>query len=143
MGVNTARRVLGGLWLLAAVMGPSAAEAEEFNGKTAAYIDWAVKNCEVKSTDQEHKLVEQVNANDKSHDAFQRQYMAQFQAKELVEAGVDTKSRQAKCDSLKEWFGPAGTHLAGLMTWEKAPAGSPGSSSTAAGGGKKGRRHSQ
>lgn len=118
--------------------------AEEFNGKTAAYIDWAVKNCGCKSTDQEHKLVEHANATDKGHDAFQRAYLAQFQSKELSEGPVDEKARQEKCEGLKGLYGPTGSRVAGLIVWDKAPGSATASSGSSAApvSGKRGR-HAQ
>lgn len=128
------------LGALLAVTAQSA--AEEFSGKTAAYIDWAVKNCSCKSTDQEHKLVEQANATDKAHDSFQKAYLLQFQSKELSEVPAGERALQDKCDGLKGLFGPSGSRIAGLITWDKAPASASSSSSSAAAASrtKRGRR---
>ena len=121
------------------------AAAQEFTGKLAADIDWAVKNCECKSTDQEHLLVEQANASDKSRGAFQRAYLAQFQSKDLSEALADDRARQSKCEALKGLYGPMGTLASGLISWDKAPASTSTSSMSSAvpAGSKRGRRHAQ
>jgi len=117
------------------------AHAEDFTGKTAAYIDWAVKNCGAKGSDQEHKLVEAVNASDKGHAAFLAQYTAQYQVKELSEATDDPTKRMAKCDNLKDWYGPKGERQAGLLVWDKPAVASSGATpARAASGGKKSRR---
>ena len=53
-----------GLGLVALFLWPSLALADKLlSGEDAAYIDWSVNNCGTKSTDKEHAMVDQANAN--------------------------------------------------------------------------------
>jgi hypothetical protein len=61
------RTTVGMIVSIAHVLG-----AEAFSGRDAVYIDWGVKNCEAVSTDKEHALIEQANANSRSN--FIEQY---------------------------------------------------------------------
>jgi hypothetical protein len=107
------------------------------SGEDAAYIDWSVKNCAAKSTDKEHTMVDQANAKDSAE--FLRKYMS----KDLSDALATPSKQAAMCADIKKWYGPNGSRIAGLITWESAAAASsPDKPATDTTAGKKGRRRS-
>ena len=85
---------------------------KQLSGEDAAYIDWAVNNCEVKSTDKEHAMVDQANAKDA--DAFLRKY----QSKNLSDAQSSPAKQASMCSDIKAWYGPYGSRFADLIKWE-------------------------
>jgi hypothetical protein len=88
------------------------------NGKDAAYIDWGAKNCGVTSTDKEHAMVDQANAKDR--DGFLRQYLQEYQNKNLADALATLSKQEAMCKDIKTWYGPLGTRIGNLIKWELA-----------------------
>jgi hypothetical protein len=90
------------------------------SGEDAAYIDWGVKNCGAKSTDKEHALVEQ--ATTKDHDGFTRHYLARYQSQTLVDALASASRQEGMCTDIKAWYGPQGSRLTDLITWDRATA---------------------
>jgi hypothetical protein len=91
------RLVLGILaWVLSAA---SASAGPAFSGEDAAYIDWGAKNCATKSTDKEHTIVDEANAKDSAG------FLRKYQGKDLS-------------DQIKGWYGPGGSRIAGMITWE-------------------------
>jgi hypothetical protein len=113
----------------------------KFTGKDAAYIDWAAKNCEAASTEKEHKLAEEGNA--KGGDQFIREWTEQGSK---IAAGSSTPSKQeAMCSDIKEWYGPSGSRLSGLITWKREPPTQTKSSSNSQSpdSGKRGKRSGQ
>jgi hypothetical protein len=86
-----------------------------FTGKDAAYIDWGVKNCDVVSSEKEHKLAEQANANGGN------QFIQQWtdESSKLAEA-FKTQGKQASfCSDIKEWYGPLGSRISELINWKR------------------------
>ena len=124
---------------LVALLLPSGGAAAEkgLSGEDAAYIDWGVNNCGAISTDKEHAMVDQANAKDLA--GFMRQYMG----KDLSDA-LSTPNKQAEmCADIKDWYGPLGSRIPGLLKWNRAAAAAPdkaANSSSSAGG--RGRRRS-
>lgn len=107
--------VLGAL-----LLAPASGTAEEaFTGATAALLDWAVKSCEVKGSDRLHTLVAQ--AKSKGEDAFSKQYMKGFGAKDLADANASDGNTKAFCTKLKEWYGRSGSRIAGLIDTPSEP----------------------
>jgi len=86
-----------------------------FSGEDAAYVDWAVKNCEGKSTDKEHAMVDQANAKDAP--GFLRKYLG----KDLSGALATPSKQAALCAQIKDWYGPQGSRFADLLSWQSAP----------------------
>ena len=79
---------------------PGLALAEEqLSGEDAAHIDWAVKNCGVKSTDKEHAMVDQANAKDAI--VFLRKYLRKYLSKNLR----DAQSSPRACDDVRGYQG--------------------------------------
>jgi hypothetical protein len=103
------------LVLVAAVFSTHGIADTKFTGKDAAYIDWAAKNCEVASTEKEHKLAEEGNA--KGGDQFIRQWTEQ--GSKLTEVSNTPSKQEAMCSDIKEWYGPSGSRLSGLITWKR------------------------
>lgn len=99
---------------IALVVSPAVAETY-LTGKDAAHIDWSVKNCVVTSTDKEHAMVDQANARGK--DQFIAQWFAE--SAKLAEAANTPSKRDEKCSDIKSWYGPAGSRIAGLISWTK------------------------
>jgi len=109
------------LWVgLSSVFAGQAAAAGTLTGEMAAYIDWGVKNCDGKSTDTEHKLVEEVTSNEKSKAAFQSAYLKQYQAKDFTDANANGPAMLKMCATIKEWFGPSGSKMPNLIIWTKS-----------------------
>jgi len=111
-------------------------------GKDAAYIDWGAKNCGVTSTDKEHAMVDQANAKDR--DGFLRQYLQEYQNKNLADALATPNKQEAMCKDIKTWYGPLGTRIGDLLKWEhtaSTPDKTPGANTASKKGGR--RRSSQ
>ncbi len=106
------------------------------SGEDAAYIDWGVNNCGVKSTDKEHAMVDQANAKDSA--AFLRKY----QVTNLGDALASPSKQAALCADIKAWYGPYGSRFADLIRSENSPAASASDKGAAAATGRKGRRRS-
>ena len=107
------------------------------SGEDAAYIDWSVKNCETKSTDKEHTLVDQANAKDAAG------FMRKYQSTNLSEVTSSPSKQEAMCADIKAKFGPSGNRIPGLITWQDAGAAMPDKPATATAGRKGKRRSSQ
>lgn len=109
-----------GLPLLAAFsLWPGQALADkQLSGEDAAYIDWAVNNCGVKSTDKEHTMVDQAIATDSA--AFLRKYVS----KNLSDAQSSPAKQASMCADIKSWYGPYGSRFADLIKWESGGASS-------------------
>ena len=110
-----------GLLLLATFsIWPGQALADkQLSGEDAAYIDWAVNNCGVKSTDKEHAMVDEANAKDAAT------FLRKYQSKNLSDAQSSPAKQSSMCADIKAWYGPFGSRFADLIKWE-----SGGSSST-------------
>jgi hypothetical protein len=110
-----------GLLLLATFsISPGQALADkQLSGEDAAYIDWAVNNCGVKSTDKEHAMVDEANAKDAAT------FLRKYQSKNLSDAQSSPAKQSSMCADIKAWYGPFGSRFADLIKWE-----SVGSSST-------------
>jgi len=91
---------------------------KQLSGEDAAYIDWAVNNCGVKSTDKEHTMVDQANAKDAA--TFLRKYVS----KNLSDAQSSPAKQSSMCADIKAWYGPYGSRFADLITWERGGASS-------------------
>lgn len=106
--------------MLATLSGTAANAADgqisgQISGKDAAYIDWAVRNCEVASTDKEHMLIERMTPKDRV--VFSKQYESIN-----LTALVETPAKQeAMCKDIRAWYGPDGSRIAGLLKWERSP----------------------
>ena len=128
------------LSLVALLISHGGAAAEKgLSGEDAAFIDWGVNNCGAISTDKEHAMVDQANTKDSA--GFLRQYMG----KDLSGA-LSTPNKQASmCADIKDWYGPLGSRIPGLLTWERtvAPATDKAAKSPATTGGKGRRRSTQ
>jgi hypothetical protein len=130
------RSVFAG-WLVLALTSPPALAAESISGADAAYLDWAVVNCELKTTDKEHGLAEAANATGGA--AFQKGLVEQ---RRRLAAVTTPTAKASLCGDLKDWYGPSGSRTEGLLTWPQAPA--PGVSvgkKTGSEGGGKGGGH--
>jgi hypothetical protein len=126
-----------GLALVALIVWPGLALADKtLSGEDAAYIDWGVNNCGVKSTDKEHVMVDQANAKDA--DAFLKKY----QSKDLNGALASPSKQAAMCADIKAWYGPFGSRFVDLIKWEGSPAGAVSDKSATTTSGRKGRRRS-
>jgi hypothetical protein len=84
-----------------------------FTGKDAAYIDWGVKNCEVVSSEKEHKLAEQANAKGQ----FIKQWTEE--SSKLAEASKNQDKQASMCSDIKEWYGPLGSRISELIKWKR------------------------
>jgi hypothetical protein len=126
-----------GLVLIALIIWPGLVLADKIlSGEDAAYIDWAVNYCGVKSTDKEHTMVDQANAKDR--DAFLKKY----QSKDMSDA-LSAPSKQASmCADIKTWYGPFGSRFSDLIKWDSSSAAPASDKSTTATAGRKGRRRS-
>jgi hypothetical protein len=109
---------IGRLLLLAAFsFWPGQALADkQLSGEDAAYIDWAVNNCGVKSTDKEHVMVDQANTKDSA--TFLRKYLS----KNLTDAQSSPAKQSSMCTDIKAWYGPYGSRFADLIRWESGGA---------------------
>ena len=117
-------------------MWPGLALADkQLSGEDAAYIDWAVKNCGVKSTDKEHVMLDQANAKDATD------FLRKYRSKNLSDAQSSSAKLATMCADIKAWYGPYGSRFAGLIKWESGGASSTSDtpSSTAS---RRGRRRS-
>jgi hypothetical protein len=85
---------------------------KQLSGEDAAYIDWAVNNCEVKSTDKEHVMVDQANAKDSAT------FLRKYQSKNLTDAQSSPAKQSSMCADIKAWYGPYGSRFADLIKWE-------------------------
>jgi hypothetical protein len=116
---------------------PSLALADNLlSGEDAAYIDWGVNNCSVKSTDKEHTMVDQANA--KNAAGFLRKY----QTKDLSGALSTPAKQAALCADIKAWYGPYGSRFADLIRWESAPTSTASDKPAGASSPSKGRKRS-
>jgi hypothetical protein len=110
-----------GLVLIALIVWPGFALADKMlSGEDAAYIDWAVNNCGVKSTDKEHAMVE-------------------YQGTDLSDARSSPGRQAAMCGDIKTWYGPYGSRFIDLIKWDSSSAAPASDKSTAATAGRKGR----
>ena len=106
-----------GLGMLAWVLSATAAPAgPAFSGEDAAYIDWGAKNCATKSTAKEHAMVDEANAKDSAG------FLRKYQGKDLSDALSTPNKQTAMCDQIKGWYGPNGSRIAGMITWENTGA---------------------
>jgi hypothetical protein len=141
IGLALATLVAGsGLALATLVAGSGLALADKMlTGEDAAYIDWGVKNCGVKSTDKEHAMVDKANAKDAAG------FLRTYQSKDLSDARSSPSKQEAVCSDVKTWYGPFGSRFADLIKWDNSPSTAASDKSapatTAAGKGK--RRPSQ
>jgi hypothetical protein len=121
----------------------TARAADVFTGGDAAYVDWAVKNCKAKSTDKEHRLVDQVTANNR--EVFLKQYTAEFQGKKLTDAAATPDKVEDLCAELKGRYGPTGSRASDLLGWSDEPTQgqSVGKASKSDGGQQRKRRQQQ
>ena len=105
-------KTITALIVLCTATAPCAAFAEEgFSGKEAAYIDWSVKNCELASTAREHTLVDQTKARNEGD--FNKQWTSD--SYKLLEAPSSPKQIEVLCTQIKDWYGPLGTQIPGLV----------------------------
>jgi hypothetical protein len=126
-----------GLVLVTLSVWPSLVLADKgLSGEDAAYIDWSVNNCGTKSTDKEHTMVDEANAKD------QAGFLRKYQSTDLSDAGSSPSKLEAKCADIKGWYGPTGSRIPGLITWQNAGAAPPDKSASAATTGRKGKRRS-
>jgi hypothetical protein len=91
---------------------------KQLSGEDAAYIDWAVNNCEVKSTDKEHAMVDQANAKDSAT------FLRKYQSKDLTDAQSSPAKQSSMCADIKAWYGPFGSRFADLIKWQSGGASS-------------------
>jgi hypothetical protein len=103
-----------GLLLLATFsIWPGQALADkQLSGEDAAYIDWAVNNCGVKSTDKEHAMVDQANTKDSAT------FLRKYQSKNLSDAQSSPAKQSSMCADIKAWYGPYGSRFADLIKSE-------------------------
>ena len=107
-----------GLLLLAtsSVWPDQALADKQLSGEDAAYIDWAVNNCGVKSTDKEHAMVDQANAKDAAT------FLRKYQSRNLSDAHSLRLRSSRRCAPIKAWYGPYGSRFADLIKWESGGA---------------------
>jgi hypothetical protein len=98
---------------LVAIVPMSARAADVLTGKDAAYIDWAARNCGMRSTPKEHGLIDQAKA--KGAAVFDKQYMQQYQDKALADALASPGKTKLMCEDIKSWYGGAGSRIDGLV----------------------------
>ena len=95
---------------------PRAAAGEpKFGGAEAADMDWAVINCEFKATEKERQLADAGNAT--GSPAHQK--ALQEQRAKLRNIATPT-AIASRCEEMKSLYGPAGSKIAGLLTWPQA-----------------------
>ena len=116
----------------------AAGAAEVISGRDAAYIDWAVRNCAVKSSAKEHGLIDQSKLINET--AFTRDYMSAFQSKVLADAISTPQKTDTLCTEIKAWYGPIGSRIADLLVWAEAPPPDKPKAATATAKGDGGRR---
>jgi hypothetical protein len=123
-----------GLVLIALIVWPGFALADKMlSGEDAAYIDWAVNNCGVKSTDKEHAMVDQANAEDAAG------FLKKYQGTDLSDARSSPGRQAAMCGDIKTWYGPYGSRFIDLIKWDSSSAAPASDKSTAATAGRKSR----
>ena len=129
---------LMGLVVLLSVVPAQAADT--LHGSDAAYLDWAVVTCEFKTTVKEHELADAANRTGGA--AYQQDFQQQ-RAKLL--APLSPTAQTSRCEEMKDWYGPSGSKIAGLLTWPQAPQpGVPvGKKTGSEGGGKGGGRRNK
>ena len=110
---------IGPLLLATVSIWPGQALADKhLSGEDAAYIDWAVNNCGVKSTDKEHAMVDQANAKDSAT------FLRKYQSKNLSDAQSSPAKQSSMCGDIKAWYGAYGSRFADLIKWESGGASS-------------------
>jgi hypothetical protein len=116
---------------------PGLAIADQLlSGEDAAYIDWGVNNCAVKSTDKEHAMVDRASAKDAAG------FLRKYQSKDLSAAGSSPAKVAALCADIKAWYGPFGSRFADLIRWESASAATTSEQASARTEARKGRKRS-
>lgn len=106
-----------GLGMIAwTVCATAAAAGPAFSGEDAAYIDWGAKNCATKSTAKEHALVDEANTKDSAG------FLRKYQGKDFGDVLSTPNKQTAMCDQIKSWYGPGGSRIAGMITWENTTA---------------------
>ena len=106
-----------GLEMIACALCATAALAgPTLSGEDAAYIDWGAKICGTKSTAKERAMVDQANARDATD------FLRKYQGKDLSDATSTPSKQTAMCDSIKGWYGPGGSRIADMITWESTAA---------------------
>jgi len=87
---------IGPLLLATVSIWPGQALADKhLSGEDAAYIDWAVNNCGVKSTDKEHAMVDQANAKDAAT------FLRKYQSMNLSDAQSSPAKQSSMCGDIK------------------------------------------
>src|SRR6185295_4311616 len=119
-GAMRGKRVGAAILAFAVGLSSSAFCEEAFTGETAAYVDWAVKNCEFKGSDKTRQLVEQLKA--KGDTAFSSHYMKGFYSKEIAAANADRTGTENLCTKMSDWYGRSGSKIAGLVVVPSEPA---------------------
>jgi hypothetical protein len=127
-----------GLLLLATFsIWPGQALADkQLSGEDAAYIDWAVNNCGVKSTDKEHAMVDEANAKDAAT------FLRKYQSKNLSDAQSSPAKQSSMCADIKAWYGPLGSRFADLIKWESGVASSTSDTTPQSTASRRGRKRS-
>ena len=127
-----------GLLLLATFsISPGQALADkQLSGEDAAYIDWAVNNCGVKSTDKEHAMVDEANAKDAAT------FLRKYQSKNLSDAQSSPAKQSSMCADIKAWYGPLGSRFADLIKWESGGASSTSDTTPQSTASRRGRKRS-
>ncbi|RTL59700.1 MAG: hypothetical protein EKK41_29320 [Hyphomicrobiales bacterium] len=92
---------------------PARGVEDVFTGEIAALLDWSVNNCDFKSSDKAHKLVEAEKA--KSEAKFSDSYLKGFSGKLLSEAKQSRNAAEKLCGQIKDWYGTGGSRIAGLV----------------------------
>ena len=116
---------------------PSLAVADKLlSGEDAAYIDWGVNNCSVKSTDKEHAMVDQANAKDAAG------FLRKYQIKDLSDALASPAKQAALCAEIKGWYGPYGSKFTDLIKWDSPSASTASDKPASTSPPNKGRRRS-
>jgi hypothetical protein len=106
-----------GLAILALSLSAAVASAgPALSGEDAAYIDWGARNCGTKSTSKEHAMVDEANAKDAAG------FLRKYQGKDLGDSASTPNKQAAMCDQIKGWYGPGGSRIAGMITWENTAA---------------------
>jgi hypothetical protein len=74
-----------------------------------------VKNCEVVSSEKQHKLAEQANAN--GGNQFIKQWTEE--SSKVAEASKSQGKQASMCSDIKEWYGPLGSRISVLTKWKR------------------------